>query len=258
MDTRVDEIADGIYRLSTFVPEIGPTGFTFNQFLIDDEQPLLFHTGPRGMFSLVSEAIAIDRPDRAPALDHLRPRRIRRVRLDEPVPRCRARGGGRARRPRVHGVAQRPVPTGRRGRSRTVRCSSWAPIASVTSTRPTYPTAGRHACCTTRRRRRSCAGDLFIEPGQRPAPLTTNDIVAAASQAEDMFGAQLPDPATRHRRSADWPSSPRHDRRDARLVVQWRRCRRPSSAGERLRGAPDGDVDPRHVTVVLAQHAGGT
>ena len=48
METRVDEIADGIYRLSTFVPDVGPTGFTFNQFLIDDEQPLLFHTGPRG------------------------------------------------------------------------------------------------------------------------------------------------------------------------------------------------------------------
>ena len=62
METRVDEIADGIYRLSTFVPEVGPTGFTFNQFLIDDEQPLLFHTGPRGMFPLVAEAIATVTP----------------------------------------------------------------------------------------------------------------------------------------------------------------------------------------------------
>ena len=47
MNTRVDEIADGIYRLSTFVPDIGPTGFTFNQFLIDADRPALFHTGPR-------------------------------------------------------------------------------------------------------------------------------------------------------------------------------------------------------------------
>ena len=62
MDTRVDEIADGIYRLSTFVPDVGPTGFTFNQFLIDDEQPLLFHTGPAAMFPLVSEAIATVTP----------------------------------------------------------------------------------------------------------------------------------------------------------------------------------------------------
>ena len=47
MDTRISEIADGIYRLSTFVSDVGPTGFTFNQYLIDDEQPLLFHTGHR-------------------------------------------------------------------------------------------------------------------------------------------------------------------------------------------------------------------
>ena len=60
--TDVTEITDGIYRISTFVPEVGPTGFTFNQFLIDDDQPLLFHTGPRGMFPLVSEAIATVTP----------------------------------------------------------------------------------------------------------------------------------------------------------------------------------------------------
>ncbi len=58
METKVDEIADGIYRLSTWVPEIAaPAGLTFNQFLIDAEEPLLFHTGPRAMFPLVSEAV---------------------------------------------------------------------------------------------------------------------------------------------------------------------------------------------------------
>src|SRR3954452_6772723 len=56
MQTTVDEIADHIYRLSTFVPDVGPTGFTFNQFLIDADEPTLFHTGPRKMFPLVSEA----------------------------------------------------------------------------------------------------------------------------------------------------------------------------------------------------------
>ena len=45
MKTEVAEIADKIYRLSTFVPQVGPTGFTFNQFLIDADQPLLFHYG---------------------------------------------------------------------------------------------------------------------------------------------------------------------------------------------------------------------
>src|SRR5439155_422025 len=54
--------ADRIYRLSTFVPDIGPTGFTFNQFLVDADEPLLFHTGPRGMFPLVSQAISTVRP----------------------------------------------------------------------------------------------------------------------------------------------------------------------------------------------------
>jgi len=58
METDVTEIADGIYRFSTFVPEVGPTGFTFNQFLVDAEEPLMFHTGLRGMFPLVSGAIA--------------------------------------------------------------------------------------------------------------------------------------------------------------------------------------------------------
>ncbi|HEY4946690.1 MAG TPA: MBL fold metallo-hydrolase, partial [Acidimicrobiales bacterium] len=58
MSTTVDEIADGIYRLSTWVPDIAPpAGFTFNQFLIAADEPLLFHTGPRAMFPLVSEAV---------------------------------------------------------------------------------------------------------------------------------------------------------------------------------------------------------
>src|ERR1044071_4123941 len=57
METSVDQIADRIYRISTFVPEIGPTGFTFNQFLVDAEEPLLYHTGMRGLFPLVREAV---------------------------------------------------------------------------------------------------------------------------------------------------------------------------------------------------------
>src|SRR5262245_55830683 len=59
MDTSIAEIAPHIYRLSTFVPQIAaPSGFTFNQFLIDAEQPLLFHCGPRAMFAAVSAAVA--------------------------------------------------------------------------------------------------------------------------------------------------------------------------------------------------------
>src|SRR3954451_3823264 len=59
MDTRTAEIADGIYRLSIFVPEIPtPAGFTFNQFLILGDEPLLFHTGLRRMFPPVREALS--------------------------------------------------------------------------------------------------------------------------------------------------------------------------------------------------------
>ena len=58
METRIDEIAQGIYRLSTFVAGIAPpAGFTFNQFLILGDEPLLFHTGPRQMFPLVRSAV---------------------------------------------------------------------------------------------------------------------------------------------------------------------------------------------------------
>jgi flavorubredoxin len=58
MQTNTHEIADRIYRLSTCIPEVAPGGFTFNQFLIDADEPLLFHTGPRRMFPLVSAAVA--------------------------------------------------------------------------------------------------------------------------------------------------------------------------------------------------------
>lgn len=58
METRVAEIADGVYRLSTFVKEVGPLGLTFNQFLVIGDEPLLFHTGPRRMFPQVREAAA--------------------------------------------------------------------------------------------------------------------------------------------------------------------------------------------------------
>jgi len=62
METRVDEIAPGIYRLSTFMPEVTPAGFSFNQFLIDGDEPLLFHCGMRSLFPLVSAALAQVRP----------------------------------------------------------------------------------------------------------------------------------------------------------------------------------------------------
>jgi flavorubredoxin len=58
--TSIDEIAPSIYRISTKVPPNPalPAGFTFNQFLIVDDAPLLFHTGMRALFPLVRDAVA--------------------------------------------------------------------------------------------------------------------------------------------------------------------------------------------------------
>lgn len=58
MHTRIDEIAAGVYRLSTLVPEVAPpAGFTFNQFLLMADEPLLFHCGHRFMFDSVLAAV---------------------------------------------------------------------------------------------------------------------------------------------------------------------------------------------------------
>jgi len=57
--TNVHEIAAGIFRISVPVPPTAmPGGFTFNQFLLVDDEPLLFHTGPHKMFPLVRQAVA--------------------------------------------------------------------------------------------------------------------------------------------------------------------------------------------------------
>ena len=57
--TRIDEIAAGIYRINTPIDiPGGPGQFSFNQYLIVDDEPLLFHTGLRRLFPAVSEAIA--------------------------------------------------------------------------------------------------------------------------------------------------------------------------------------------------------
>jgi flavorubredoxin len=57
METTVDEVAEDIYRISTVDPDAFGTGFTFNQFLIDAEEPLLFSTGFPALFTRVGEAV---------------------------------------------------------------------------------------------------------------------------------------------------------------------------------------------------------
>ena len=68
MKTVVDEIAEGIYRICSYLPDAAlGEGLTFNQFLLDAEDPLLFHCGPRLMFPEIEEAAA-----RVMNLDRLR------------------------------------------------------------------------------------------------------------------------------------------------------------------------------------------
>jgi flavorubredoxin len=56
--THINAIGDSLYRISTaFADDDVPGGFTFNQYLIVDDAPLLFHTGLRGLFQAVSQAI---------------------------------------------------------------------------------------------------------------------------------------------------------------------------------------------------------
>lgn len=57
MNTRIDEITDGIYRLNTPL-DIPGGSFSFNQYLVVDDEPLLFHTGPRQLFPFIREAMA--------------------------------------------------------------------------------------------------------------------------------------------------------------------------------------------------------
>jgi flavorubredoxin len=78
MKTNIDEIAPDIFRFSTFIPDVGPTGFTFNQFVVRAEQPFLFHTGMRMLFPLVSPAVASVVP-----LDQLRWISFAHVEADE-------------------------------------------------------------------------------------------------------------------------------------------------------------------------------
>ena len=55
METRVAEVAEGVHQLTTHVAEIG---LGFNQYLIGGDEPMLFHTGMRGLFPLVSDAVS--------------------------------------------------------------------------------------------------------------------------------------------------------------------------------------------------------
>lgn len=75
MDTTIDEVGDNIYRIATFIPDVG---LSFNQFLVVAEEPLLFHLGMRALFPAVSEAV-----EKVMPLDELRWLSFGHVEADE-------------------------------------------------------------------------------------------------------------------------------------------------------------------------------
>lgn len=155
--TNVHEVADGIYRINTPVYfEGGPGGFSFNQYLIADDAPLLFHTGPRKMFPLVREAVASVLPPerlRHIAFSHVEADECGSLNdwLDaapEALPLC----SSIAKLVSIDDLADR-----QRAASKTARRSISAATGCAGSRRRICRTHGNAGCCSTRRRRRCSA-----------------------------------------------------------------------------------------------------
>jgi len=193
-NTMIDEIADGIFRLSTFVPDVGPSGFTFNQFLIDDDEPLLFHTGQRMLFDSVSEAIST-----VVSVEKLRWITFGHVEADEcgsmnqflaAAPRAEVAHGGLGCVVSLNDLADRPpVPLAdgqvlELGRHR-VRHIDTPHVPHGWEARVLFEETTKTLLC----------GDLFTQLGQGPA-VTSDDVLAAASEAEDVFGASCITPSS--------------------------------------------------------------
>jgi flavorubredoxin len=194
MQTTTHEIAAGIFRFSTFVPDVTPDGFTFNQFLIRGEEPLLFHTGMRGLFPLVSAAVATVVP-----LPSLRWITFGHVEADE----CGAMNQWLAAAPRAdvaHGqvgvdvslndLADRPPRALQDGEvldlgGKRVRHLDTPQVPHAWEARLLFEeTTGTLLC-----------GDLFTHTGNGPA-VTTSDIVGPAKEAEEIFHSSCLTPTT--------------------------------------------------------------
>lgn len=194
MTTSTYEIADRIYRISTYVPDAAPGGFTFNQFLIDADEPMLFHTGARGMFPVVSEAVA-----RIVPLEKLRWIGFGHVESDEcgamnhflaAAPRAEVAHGALGCMVSLNDLADRPPRALADGEvidlgGRRIRHIDTPHVPHNWEARVIFEeTTGTLFC-----------GDLFTHAGQVD-PLTSDDIIGPALEAEDLFHATALSPET--------------------------------------------------------------
>jgi flavorubredoxin len=194
MQTTTDEIADGIYRFSTWIPDVSPEGFTFNQFLIAADQPLLFHTGPRALFPLVAEAVATVIP-----IEALRWITFGHVEADEcgsmnmwltTAPHSQVAHGALGCDVSLNDLCDRPPRALAEGEvidlgGKRVRQISTPHVPHGWEAQVLFEeTTGTLLC-----------GDLFSQVGAPPA-LTSDDIVEPALTAEAMFHATCLAPHT--------------------------------------------------------------
>jgi flavorubredoxin len=190
----VDEIADGIYRISTWIPDVSPEGFTFNQFLVTADEPLLFHTGMRGLFPLVAEAVATVVP-----VESLRWLSFGHVEADEcgsvnmwlaAAPRSQVAFGALGCDISLNDMCDRPPRALADGEvidlgGKRVRQISTPHVPHGWEAQVLFEETTRTLLC----------GDLFSHVGAPPAT-TNDDVVGAAMAAEEMFHATCLAPHT--------------------------------------------------------------
>jgi flavorubredoxin len=195
MSVRTTEIADGVFQFSTLVKEIAPPlGFTFNQYLIRAEEPLLFHTGPRHMFGDISAAL-----ERIVPAARLRWISFGHVESDEcgsmnqwlsAAPDATVIHGATACMVSLNDLADRPPRPLADGEvldlgTRRVRWLDTPHVPHAWESGLIYEEATQTLFC----------GDLFTHVGDGP-PTTKESIVQAAAQTEEMFKATALTPNT--------------------------------------------------------------
>jgi flavorubredoxin len=195
MQTQVSEIAGGIYRFSTWVDQVAPpAGFTFNQFLIDGEEPMLFHCGQRQLFPLLAEAAAKIMP-----LERLRWISFGHVEADEcggmnswlnAAPKAQVAFGALGCDVSVNDIAERPPRPLEPGEVLDLggRRMRWIPT-------PHVPHGWEAGVFFDETSRTLFCGDLLTHVGDGP-PLTDADILGPALDAERMFRAMSLAPNT--------------------------------------------------------------